>query len=782
MREWIGKLGLVFLAVGVLATGCESVDDTAVRPAPATSIVPVVMQEEQESIFAEAVVEPARSVTLVASVGGAVKEVPMVEGDLVTAGSLLLRLDSDDAEVVVARAEAVLAEVEAQLALARSGTRTEQIAVVEAQLDVADAAVAQSAAQRDVATAGLAEADVLDAQAQLLQARLLHEQADSAHNDTMKCYDVAMPDGSELEICPTLGTIEEMSRSQLEAADAGAAAAQAQLDMVQARVAPKIDAARAGVLTAVANRDAVEAQLDLALAGARSEAISVAEAGVAQATVALAQARELLAQSRIVAPFDATLTDLPVEVGDAPAQGAPVATLATLDRLQLRTTDLTELDAVNVVVGQPVLVTFDAVPGQSLQGIVTQIDPQGRSQFGEVIYDVLIELDVPPEWMRWGMTAQVEIRTRTVDDVTLSAPVAETPAEDGSRPVLVEATVVPQRSTVLQFAASGEISEVLIQVGVSVRAGDLLAVVGSDNQELAVAAAEAALLTAQAELALVHAGPLDADIAAAEANLAAGKAGLWQAVALRDQLSAGVAAAESAGVQAQLDGVSAQRRQLEAALHWAEGDGDDERASDVRDQLRANAATITALQARLAVLPIAAAARLREAGAGVAAAQGQVNAAQAALDLVLAGPTIESVRVAEAVVQQADAGLAAAVVALSRTELRAPAGGTITQVFVDVGDTVSPGRSVLVLADLAHLRIETTDLTELDVVHVYEGQPVRVTIDALPGESRLGHVLRIKPQSQVRGGDVVYPALIELDVSTPGLRWGMSAAVTFLDD
>jgi multidrug resistance efflux pump len=781
MREWIRKLGLVFLAVGVLAAGCASADDSAAPTVAATGVVPVVMQESEERIFAEAVVEPARSVMLLAPVAGTLAEVPVAEGDLVTAGDLLMRLDSDDAAVAVARAEAGLAEAEAQLALARAGTRAEQIAVVQAQLELADAAVAQNAARRDVATAGLAEADVLDAQAQLLDAQLNHELADSAHDDTMKCYGVALPDGSERRICPTLGTIEEMARFQMEAADAGVVAAQAQLDMVQARIAPEIDAARAGVLTAAAGRDAVEAQLDLALAGTRSEAISVAEAGVAQAKVALAQARELLAQGRIEAPFDATLTDLPAEIGDMAAQGISVATLATLDSLQLRTTDLTELGVVNVVVGQPVLVTFDAVLAQSLHGTVTRVDPQGSSHFGEVIYDVVIELDASPEWMRWGMTAQVEILTGITDDLYVPAPVPEVPADEGSL-VLAEAAVVPQRISLLQFATSGDISEVLVEVGALVRAGDLLAAIGSDNQKLAVAAAEAALLTAQAELALAQSGPLDADIAAVEANLAAAQAGLWQAAALRDQLSNGVAAAESAGVQARLDGALAQRRQLEAALHWAEGDGDEERASDVRDQLRANAAAITALQARLAALPVVAAARLREADAGVAAAQGQVSVAQASLELLLAGPVEESISVAEVAVQRAHVDLVAAEVALSRTELRAPAGGTITQVYIEVGDTVTPGRPVLVLADLAHLRVETTDLTELDVVHVHEGQSVRVTIDALPGESWLGHVVQIEPQSQVLGGDIVYPALIQLDEPTSGLRWGLSAAVTFLSD
>ena len=783
MRELLGKLGLVFLAVAVLVVGCESADDSAAPTVAATSgIAPVVMQESEEGVFAEAVVEPARSVMLLAPVSGTLEEVLVGEGDLVTAGSPLLRLDSDDAEAVVARAEAGLAAAEAQLALARAAARVEQIAVVEAQLDVADAEVARSAAQRDVVTAGLAEADVLDAQAQLLGAQLIDQQADSAHDDTMKCYDGAMPDGSKRKICPTLGTIEEMARFQMRAADAGVVAAQAQLAMVQTGIALKVDAASAGVLMAVAHRDAVEAQLDLALAGARREAISVAAAGVARATAALAQARELLNQNCIEAPFDATLTDLPVELGDMPAQGSPVATLATLDRLQLRTTDLTELDVVNVVAGQPVFVTFDAVPAQSFPGIVTQIDPRGRSQFGEIIYDVVAELDTPPEWMRWGMTAQVEIRTGPTDDLSGPAPASSAPADAGPRMELVEAAVVPQRSSVLHFATSGRISELLIVVGSSVRAGDLLAVIESGSQELAVGAAEAALLMAQAELVLAQSGPLDADIAGAEANLAAAKAGLWQAAALRDQLSGGVAAAESAGVRAQLDGALAKRRQLEAALHWAEDDDDEQRASDVRDQLHANAATITALQARLAALPVAAVARLREADAGVAVAQGQVNAAQASLDLVLAGPSEESISVAEAAVQRAAVDLVAAGAALARTELRAPADGTITEVDIEVGDTVTPGRPVLVLADLTELRVETTDLTELDVVHVYEGQAVGVTIDALPGERWLGRVLQIKLQSQVLGGDVVYPAIIQLDEPVPGLRWGMSAAVTFPGD
>jgi len=55
MREWIGKLGLVFLAVGVLAAGCKSADDTAAPTVATTTSVLIVTQESEERIFAEAV-------------------------------------------------------------------------------------------------------------------------------------------------------------------------------------------------------------------------------------------------------------------------------------------------------------------------------------------------------------------------------------------------------------------------------------------------------------------------------------------------------------------------------------------------------------------------------------------------------------------------------------------------------------------------------------------------------------------------------------------------------
>ena len=87
-----------------------------------------------------------------------------------------------------------------------------------------------------------------------------------------------------------------------------------------------------------------------------------------------------------------------------------------------------------------------------------------------------------------------------------------------------------------------------------------------------------------------------------------------------------------------------------------------------------------------------------------------------------------------------------------------------------------PGQVVLTLADLSHLQVQTTDLSERDVTRVSVGQQATVYVEALDVEIG-GQVVDIAPQANTVGGDVVYAVTIELDEQPPGLRWGMSVEV-----
>ena len=169
----------------------------------------------------------------------------------------------------------------------------------------------------------------------------------------------------------------------------------------------------------------------------------------------------------------------------------------------------------------------------------------------------------------------------------------------------------------------------------------------------------------------------------------------------------------------------------------------------------------------------------------IAVAEAGVAEAQAALATVLAGATEEELAIAEAGVVEAEAGLASARAALaiaqadlSDFELTAPMPGTVARVNLDVGEYAAPGTPVINLGATSNWYVETDDLTEIDIVQVAVGQPVKVIVDAIPDREYNGVVIEVAPRSEIKRGDVTYTVTIELtDADDAPLRWGMTVFV-----
>ncbi len=134
---------------------------------------------------------------------------------------------------------------------------------------------------------------------------------------------------------------------------------------------------------------------------------------------------------------------------------------------------------------------------------------------------------------------------------------------------------------------------------------------------------------------------------------------------------------------------------------------------------------------------------------------------------------------AQAQLAAAQAQLAAAQTSLDDLDLKASIGGTVTELRIHQGEWVTPGQPVVVLTDLAHLQVETTDLSERDVSQVSLGQSVSVLIKPL-NQTIAGKVTKIASLADTLGGDVVYKTTIELASLPAGLRAGMSVDVQFL--
>jgi multidrug resistance efflux pump len=97
------------------------------------------------------------------------------------------------------------------------------------------------------------------------------------------------------------------------------------------------------------------------------------------------------------------------------------------------------------------------------------------------------------------------------------------------------------------------------------------------------------------------------------------------------------------------------------------------------------------------------------------------------------------------------------------------------------GGSINAGEIAVTVADFTNWVVKTTDVTEIDVVNLTEGQPVAVTLDALPELNLQGEVLLIGQCFSESQGDIVYEVTVLLADKNPAMRWGMTAAVKFED-
>ncbi len=340
------------------------------------------------------------------------------------------------------------------------------------------------------------------------------------------------------------------------------------------------------------------------------------------------------------------------------------------------------------------------------------------------------------------------------------------PAVKAETKIVSEGKVVPAADAALGFAAGGTVIEVLVAEGARVEANQALVRLDSRQQTAAVAQSEAALRRAQAQLAQLKAGARPQEIAVAEASLASAQAALQKLQQGPDEQQLIAARAEVANAEAQL-------RQAQAAYDRA-GGASNPSAAMLPSSLQLEQATnaCVAAQARLNSL------QKGPTAADIASAQAEIRRAQAQLDLIKAGTRPEAIAAAESEVAASQAALDQTKTALANTELRAPFAGTAAVIDANVGEQVGGGTPIVKLADCSAWLVETTDLTELNVVRVREGARASVEFDALPGVQLPGVVSRIRLLGENRQGDIVYTVLVKPLQSDERLRWNMTATVS----
>ncbi len=316
--------------------------------------VPVVLTELTVRITASGSVEPIRTVNLSPKSAGILQELYVEQGDRVTQGQLIARMDNEQLDAQIAQNRASIAEAQAQLDDALEGSSATDI--------------------------GQARAAVEAARAQLEEARARQVLAE-----------------------------EDLSRNR-SLFDRGAIA-RSDLD----RAVNDARSASAGVDQAIARVDEADQRLIDQQNGSDTTDIAQAEARLARAQGQLQAVQVQLSDTQIRAPFDGIVTQrfaaegafvTPTATASEVTSATSTAIVAIASGLEV-VAEVPEADVNRIKVGQSVEIQADAFPDETFKGVVQLIAPEAIERQNVTVFQVRIRLLSGTDQLRSNMNTTV---------------------------------------------------------------------------------------------------------------------------------------------------------------------------------------------------------------------------------------------------------------------------------------------------------------------------------------------------------------------------------------
>jgi HlyD family secretion protein len=401
--------------------------------------------------------------------------------------------------------------------------------------------------------------------------------------------------------------------------------------------------------------------------------------------------------------------------------------------------------------------------------------------------------------------------------------------------VSASGTVTALQSATINWASTGVVGHVNVQVGQQVKAGDVLMELDPKSLDNSYVQAEADLLTAQDNLNTLLAGPTAQQIAQAKLNVVTADQAVTTAQrnltsimnpvgqSLFDTLATAQNAFDTAQANSTLERVSADATAVQTAqnnmnqaysnLQRAQQNYNDCTAISCAEIQSRQTALTNATNAYQSAQNTYNAAKLsydtkvNGQGLDVTTAQQNLAQAQANLTAAQAGPDQTKVTLYQAQldmvkanaqqaktdlatlqaqpkpadVASAQAKLAAAQAVLDSAKLTAPFSGTIMAVASKAGDSVSSASEAVVIADISAFVLQA-DISEVDINSVMLGQTVDLTVDAVPDETFTGQVSAILGLGKSTQGVVTFPVTITILKPDVALKAGMTAAVSIITE
>jgi HlyD family secretion protein len=287
-------------------------------------------------------------------VGGRLTEVAVAEGDRVSAGALIARIDTADIDLAIRRAEADRDQAVAALRLLQAGARAEDVRQARAQAESA-------------------QADVTAAESELA----------SAAEDLRRFESLLQSNAGSRKQRDDAATRREVAAARVNAARERARAANEGVARLRA--------------------------------GARPEEIAGARARVAAADAQIAALQKNRADAVLTSPVAGIVTAKLADAGEMIAPRAPIAAITDLDHAWANVY-VDEPVVPRLKLGQPVMLVTDA--GQRLQGTVTFISPkaeftprnvQTSAERSKLVYRIKVSVDNREGVLKPGMPVEAEM-------------------------------------------------------------------------------------------------------------------------------------------------------------------------------------------------------------------------------------------------------------------------------------------------------------------------------------------------------------------------------------
>lgn len=362
---------------------------------PTIEIVEVERETLLDTVDATGRIEPKAEVEMKFEIGGVVKEVLVERGQAVTAGAVLARLDPEDLELAVQRAQIDLAQQEAGLEKLYERPLSEEIAAAEASLASAEAKLAEELKGPD-------QNDITIAAAELRRTEIALKQAQWDYDQVAYRGDV--------------GASAQADALQEATLDYEAALA----EYNQNNVAGPTDAEIAEARSAVAQARSSLAELRRAPSPAD---IASQQAAVDRAKLDLVEQRSSLEKAELVAPIDGVIVEIGVEPGERTFDEAQDAVLILADTsAYLLKVEVDEIDIGRIKPGQTAAIALDAFAEAELKGRVVDVSPrptQTESDTNSIVtYEVTIAVQAAQEiaTLLPGMTATAAIETERLEE------------------------------------------------------------------------------------------------------------------------------------------------------------------------------------------------------------------------------------------------------------------------------------------------------------------------------------------------------------------------------